>query len=151
MNFFFLIISFNITIFCFSQGEVNNWYFGNHAAISFNSGSPVALTNSAMQTNEGCATLSDASGQLLFYTDGSTVYDRNHQVMPNGTGLMGHESTTQSGTIVPLPGSTNLFYVFTLDQMATPNGYRYSIVDLNLNGGLGAVTSTKNILIYLRF
>lgn len=145
----FLIIFYLIVVYnCLGQGEANNWYFGNHAAISFNSGSPVALTNSAMQTNEGCATLSDASGLLLFYTDGSTVYDRNHQVMPNGTGLMGHESTTQSGTIVPLPGSTNLFYVFTLDQMATPNGFRYSIVDLNLNGGLGAVTSTKNILIY---
>lgn len=41
----------------FAQGEANNWYFGQNAAITFNSGTPVALTNSAMQTYEGCATL----------------------------------------------------------------------------------------------
>jgi len=132
----------------FAQGEANNWYFGQNAAITFNSGTPVALTNSAMQTYEGCATLSDASGQLLFYTDGRTVYNRNHQIMVNGSGLLGHESSTQSGTIVPLPSSTNLFYVFTLDEVAKPNGFRYSIIDLNLDGGLGAVTATKNILVY---
>ena len=132
----------------FAQGEANNWYFGQNAAITFNSGTPVALTNSAMQTYEGCATLSDATGQLLFYTDGRTVYNRNHQVMVNGSGLLGHESSTQSGTIVPLPGSTNLFYVFTLDEVAKPNGFRYSIIDLNLDGGLGAVTTTKNVLVY---
>ncbi|WP_430399835.1 T9SS type B sorting domain-containing protein [Flavobacterium sp.] len=141
----FIMIS---VVASFAQGEANNWYFGQNAAITFNSGTPVALTNSAMQTNEGCATLSDATGQLLFYTDGDTVYNKNHQIMVNGTGLMGHESSTQSGTIIPLPGSNHLFYVFTLDAEASPNGFRYSIIDLNLDGGLGAVTSTKNILVY---
>lgn len=131
----------------FAQGEANNWYFGQNAAITFNSGTPAALINSAMQTVEGCATLSDESGNLLFYTDGRTIYNRNHQVMVNGTGLLGHESSTQSGTIVPLPGVTNLFYVFTLDEMSNVNGFRYSIVDLNLDGGNGAVI-TKNIQIY---
>jgi len=136
------------TLASFAQGEANNWYFGQNAAITFNSGTPVALTNSAMQTYEGCATLSDATGQLLFYTDGRTVYNRNHQVMANGSGLLGHESSTQSGTIVPLPGSNHLFYVFTLDYQSSPNGFRYSILDLNLDGGLGAITETKNVLIY---
>lgn len=131
-----------------AQGEANNWYFGNKAGISFNSGVPVALTDGEMQADEGCATLSDANGQLLFYTNGITVWNRNHQIMPNGTGLLGHQSSTQSGTIVPMPGSTHLFYVFTLDFQSNPNGFRYSIIDLNLDGGLGAVTSTKNVLIY---
>ena len=68
--------------------------------------------------------------------------------MLNGTGLLGHWSSTQAATIVPLPGLTHLFYVFTLDFETNPNGFRYSIVDLDLDGGLGAVTSQKNILIY---
>jgi hypothetical protein len=42
----------------------------------------------AISYQEGCATISNSSGQLLFYTDGITVYNRNHQVMPNGTGLL---------------------------------------------------------------
>ena len=139
---------FFYTLASLAQGEANFWYFGNQAGISFASGSPVALTDGALITGEGCATLSNSAGQLLFYTDGRTVYNRNHQVMPNGTGLLGHDSSTQSGTIVQVPGSTNLFYVFTLDRETQTNGFRYSVIDLSLDGGLGAVTTNKNILIY---
>ncbi|WP_396160697.1 T9SS type B sorting domain-containing protein [Flavobacterium sp.] len=142
------LLFFLYTLASFAQGEANIWYFGNKAGISFNSGAPVPLLDGQMQADEGCATLSDANGNLLFYTNGITVWNRNHQVMPNGTGLMGHQSSTQSGTIVPLPGSNHLFYVFTLDFQSAPNGFRYSIIDLNLNGGLGDVTTTKNVLIY---
>lgn len=134
---------------CSAQGEANIWYFGDHAGLDFNSGSPVALTNGQLNTLEGCASISNSAGQLLFYTDGVTIYNRNHIVMPNGTGLMGHLSTTQSATIVLLPGSTNLYYIFTLDYELHPNGFRYSVVDMNLDGGNGAVVnSQKNILIF---
>lgn len=131
-----------------AQGEANIWYFGQNAGIDFNSGSPVALTNGQLVTDEGCATISNSSGQLLFYTDGITVYNNNHEVMLNGTGLMGHPSSTQSATIIPKPGSTNLYYIFTTDNEHDPNGFRYSIVDMNLDGGNGAVTSDKNVLVY---
>lgn len=133
-----------------SQGEANIWYFGQNAGLDFNSGAPVALTDGQLNTNEGCATISKSSGELLFYTDGRTVYNKNHQSMANGTGLMGHESSSQSATIVPLPGSTHLYYVFTLDIVSGPGGFRYSIVDMNLNGGLGGVVvSSKNTLVYV--
>ena len=75
------LLLFLCTLVSSAQGEANNWYFGQNAGVTFNSGVPIALTDSAMQTLEGCATLSDASGQLLFYTDGMTIYNRNHQVM----------------------------------------------------------------------
>ncbi len=131
----------------FPQGEANIWYFGDKAGLDFNSGSPVALTNGQMTTDEGCAVLSNNLGQLLFYTDGITIYNKNHQVMLNGTGLLGHPSSTQSATIVPKPGSTNLYYVFTQTVNAGPNGLRYSVIDLNLDGGLGGVTSDKNVFV----
>jgi gliding motility-associated-like protein len=137
------------TSFAFSQQEASNWYFGKNAGIKFNTdGSVTALTNGQLNTNEGCASLSNSNGDLLFYTDGITIWNKNHQVMQNGTGLMGHPSSSQSATIVPLPGSSTVYYVFTLDAEAHANGFRYSIVDLSLDGGLGAVTSAKNILIY---
>lgn len=131
----------------FSQGEANIWYFGENAGLDFNSGSPVALANGQIATVEGCATISNASGQLLFYTDGRTVYNKNHLVMINGSGLFGDTSTSQSATIVPKPGSLNIFYIFTLDQQGGSRGLRYSTVDLTLDSGLGAVVD-KNILIY---
>lgn len=132
----------------FSQGEANIWYFGANAGVDFNGPTPVALTNGQINTIEGCAVLSNNLGQLLFYTDGITIYNKNHVAMVNGTGLMGHSSSTHSATIVQKPGSTNLFYVFTLDAFGHQNGFRYSIVDMALDGGNGAVTSEKNVLIY---
>jgi len=131
-----------------AQGEANIWYFGQNAGLDFNSGSPVALTNGQLVTDEGCATISNSSGQLLFYTDGITVYNKNHVVMINGNGLMGHPSSTQSATIIQKPGSNNLYYIFTTDNEHDPNGFRYSIVDINLDGGNGAVTTDKNVLVY---
>jgi len=143
----FIVLLF--TTLAFSQQEASNWYFGKNAGIKFHpDGSVTTLTDGQLNTNEGCASLSNSNGDLLFYTDGVTIWNKNHQVMLNGTGLMGHSSSTQSATIVPKPGSSNLFYVFTLDYEVHPNGFRYSIVDINLDGGLGAVTSDKNVLIY---
>jgi len=136
----------------FSQQQAQQasyWYFGGNAGIKFDtSGNVTALTNGQLNTTEGCATISDTNGNLMFYTDGIKIWNRNHVVMPNGSGLMGNASTSQSAIIVPKPGSPNLFYVFTLDYEVHPNGFRYSIVDMNLNGGLGDVTSNKNVLIY---
>jgi hypothetical protein len=126
------------------QGNI--WYFGSHAGVDFNSGSPIALTNSAMFTTEGCATICDTSGNLLFYTDGVTVYNRFHNIMSNGTGLLGDPSTSQSSLIVAAPGFTNIFYIFTMEAFASGK-FCYSIVDMNLNGGNGAVLN-KNIPIY---
>ena len=148
MKFYFSIITLLFSMICFSQQEANIWYFGNQAGISFASGSPVALTNGQLATSEGCAVLSNTAGNLMMYTDGQTIYNANHQVMTNGGGLFGNWSSSQSATIVPKPGNNNLFYVFTLDSYAGVNGFCYSVVDISLDGGLGAVTSEKNILVY---
>ncbi len=130
-----------------AQKESWNWYFGNNAGVSFSSGSPVALTNGALLTHEGVATISDNSGTLLFYTDGITVYNASHLTMANGTGLEGDPSATQAAIIVQRPLSSTEFYIFTMDDAAGSSGLRYSIVDMTLNAGLGGVTS-KNILVY---
>lgn len=137
------------TTVTFSQQETSVWYFGQKAGIKFHpDGSVTSLIDGQLSTYEGCATLADSNGNLLFYTDGSRVWNKKHQIMQNGTGLMGSWSSTQSATIVPKPGSSNLYYVFTLDYEVNPNGFRYSIVDMSRNGGLGKVTSEKNVLIY---
>jgi gliding motility-associated-like protein len=130
----------------FSQKQTNFWQFGTLAGLDFNSGSPVILSTSALNTAEGSSSISDASGNLLFYTDGITVWDKTNTQMPNGFGLMGDPSTTQSALIVPKPGSSTLFYIFTLADEGKTNGLRYSLLDMTLNGGNGDVT-TKNVLL----
>jgi hypothetical protein len=141
---FSLLLLFSIS--SYAQHEADKWYFGVLAGLDFFNGPPVPIYGGALNTNEGCATISDNNGNLLFYTDGVTVWNRTHQVMPNGTGLMGGLSSTQSSICVPLPGSTTLYYLFTVDEIGGPNGFRYSIVDMTLDGGNGDVdVNNKNI------
>ena len=145
-----LLLIFLFSIFCLSvraQKEGNNWYFGNNAGLTFNTSPPTALTNGALNTLEGSATISDCSGSLLFYTDGVTIWDKTHNPMPNGTGLLGHPSSTQSGIMVPQPDNDSIYYVFTLEaQEQASHRLHYSIVNMNLLGGLGNVT-VKNVLL----
>jgi len=144
-NFYLFIILFSLNFF--AQKEANIWYFGDKAGIDFNSGSPVALLDGALNTLEGCASISDSNGNLQFYTDGSTIWTKDHSVMSNGTGLNGNFSSTQSAIIIPKPDASDIYYVFTVDFQGEPNGLQYSEIDMTLNSGLGAVTSTKNVLL----
>ncbi len=144
---FFIITALNIE--ASAQYEAAHWFFGSHAGLDFTSGAPVAEPGSQINTEEGCSSISNACGDLLLYTDGVTVWDANHQVMQNGTGLLGDPSSTQSGIVVPKPDDHNIYYIFTVDAAfgsPSDNGMRYSVVDMRLNGGLGGVVAgQKNI------
>jgi len=142
-----LIIFLLISNFLISQNELNQWRFGRNCGLDFNSGSPIPVTGSAMNTMEGVSSIADASGNLLFYTDGVNVWNRNNLIMPNGTGLLGHASSSQSSVIVQRPLSTRYYYIFTVSFQNANNGVRYSIVDMNANGGLGDII-TKNVLLH---
>jgi gliding motility-associated-like protein len=154
-----LLVSF---LFCaailYSQKQNNQWRFGGAGAIDFNNVPPSFVTGCQIATGEGSASVADrVTGALLFYTDGVTVWNANNQIMPNGTGLLGGVapapntdslSSTTAAVIVPKPGSTNLFYIVTIDQQSSNNGVRYSVLDMTLNGGVGdVVAGQKNIFL----
>ena len=148
-----LIICFIASYNAFSQKEASNWYFGNNAGIRFNPNGTISeLTDGQLSTDEGCTTISDANGNLLFYTDGITVWDRLHRPMPNangltGNGLFGDPSSSQSAIVIPKPKDPNIYYIFTVDTSLNGDpdrGFNYSEVDMRLNGAFGDVTS-KNI------
>jgi len=129
----------------FSQREAANWYFGENAGLNFNTGAPEVLLDGRINTIEGCETFSDSDGNLLFYTDGKTVWNSKHRIMPNGEGLKGSLSTSQAALVVPYPGQ-NLYYIFTPDDALTQrngitggNGFNFSVVDMSLNNGLGDI------------
>ncbi len=137
-----LLTLFNLFLVCFSlfgQGENNVWYFGHNCGLDFNPGSPVAITSSPMDQWEGVATASDAIGNVLFYTDGITVWNAFNIPMPNGNNLKGHYSSTHSATVVPKPGSNTEYYIFTCPILGN-DSMRYSVVDMSLAGGMGDVT-----------
>jgi gliding motility-associated-like protein len=131
--------------------QSNIWYFGEYCGINFNNNPPTALLDGQINTYEGCAVISDQHGDLRFYTDGRTVYNRLHGVMPNGTGLLGGGSSTSSAIVIPMPGSDHLFYVFTAEEInpTLNTRYAYSVIDINLDGGLGdVIVAQKNIILY---
>lgn len=132
-----------------AQKEATFWYFGKNAGLDFTTSQPQALSNATMDTPEGCATISDKDGNLLFYTNGVSVWNKQHQLMANGQGLFGHPSSTQAALIVPAPGSGTLYYIFTTDAQENnyANGCRYSLVDMSRNNGNGEVISKNTLLL----
>lgn len=129
---FFLITCFWLQS---TLGQFNdNWYFGNGSGLKFTNQN-TAVIEGPLYTNEGCASVSDHDGNLLFYTNGIEVFDAKGNIMPGGNSLGGHKSATQSALIVPFPTDPLRYYVFTLTEKGGYNGLRYSIVDLSKRRG----------------
>ena len=126
--------------------EHNIWHFGSYAGLDFNQGAPVAIAGGKTLTSEGTASIADGNGNLLFYTDGIRVWNKNHQIMANGSGLKGHSSSTQSALIIPKPGSDTVYYLFTTTAAAGPDGLCYSVVDMESAAGLGSVIEKNTLL-----
>jgi gliding motility-associated-like protein len=135
----------------YSQPQLNNWFFAIGNGINFSSGSPVNIPGGGkIERTEGSSTISDKKGNLLFYTDGYQAWDRKHDDMPNGMFLFGgYSSSTQSSLIVPKTTDEKQYYIFTADEEAGQYGLRYSIVDMTLNNGYGAIT-TKGVPLIAR-
>ncbi len=155
-------------LFCFcglfvqAQKEGNVWHFGQGAAVDFNSGTAQVSTPSSMYTFEGSASIADANGQLLFYSNGGGrdpiigesagfIWNRNHEVMYDMSFTEGGGfSSAQSAVIIPRPGVPNHYYLFTMEEIefdiggSVPGqplgrGLSYFEIDMTLNGGLGGV------------
>jgi Secretion system C-terminal sorting domain len=148
------VLSFFISTVSFAQLENSNWCFRENAEINFNGASP-SVSQSAMGGGYGgysCASVSNSAGQLLFYTDGFRVWNRNHTVMPNGNNIGGFfwaSSGHQATVIVPKPNSNRFYYVFTVNYWSANNnngnsGFHYSVIDMAANGGNGDVVPGQN-------
>ncbi len=149
--------------------QANNWHFGDKLSVSFATGTPVLNPPSEMEAIEGIVSMSDADGQLLFYTNGGgrpfdegqplelrqspgIIWNRNHEVMYDMRGEEGGGfSARQSSIAMPDPaGEAGIYYLFTMEEsefdiggsvpgQPVGRGLSYFIIDMNLNGGLGGV------------
>jgi gliding motility-associated-like protein len=149
-----------------AQKQASIWHFGVNCALDFSSGTPVNIQGGQMQTFEGAAAYCDSQGNFLFYTNGGgrepafsgqnggTVWDKTNAVMYDMQGTQGGGfSSAQSAVIFEAPGKNKIYYLFTMDELeytvgssASTNeaqplgrGLRYFTIDMNLNGGKGAV------------
>ena len=142
MRIFFSVVLFLIVSSTYGQKEANYWYFGHKAGLDFSTTPPTAISGE-LDTFEGCSTIADKNGNLLFYSDGTSVWSNNHQLMKYTNGalannLLGNPSSTQSALVVPKPEDANIYYLFTVGTNAT-RGLNLYTIDISKNGGLGEI------------
>ncbi len=131
------------------NAQSKQWYFGYDAGLDFRTGTATATIGS-MTSIDGCAAISDDNGNILFYTNGLKLWDKSHNVTPNGDNLLGAASSCQAAIFVPYPGDATKLILATTDMIENngANGMRYNIIDLTLNSGKGDIVSgMKNLLI----
>lgn len=173
MKKFFAIIlscSFIYTYSSYCQGITNIWQLGYNSGVlpkcylDFTSGSPVSNTfNRPMNFRAACTSICNDGGNLLFYTNGVYIANALHDTMMNGSNLSPSPFTTswisdglpifQGVLALPWPDSTHKYMIFHETLKFDTNGnYRpeqllYSVVDMNLNVGLGGVMQKNTILV----
>ncbi|WP_196888526.1 gliding motility-associated C-terminal domain-containing protein [Aureivirga sp. CE67] len=149
------LLYFIFTVSVFAQKESSIWFFGENAGLDFNTNPPTPIVGE-METLEGCTSICTPEGDLLFYSDGIDVWNKNHESMfpidtPIEDKLGGENSSTSSGMVVPYPNDDTKYFIFTVhtddtDFEEISTGLKYSTIDMTLNAGLGGVVeSEKNI------
>lgn len=118
------------------------WAMGREAGLDFSTAVPTPITTGLASGNEGCASVCDSNGNLLFYTNGTDVWDASGARMPNGTNINGATnntiSTTQGALIVPDPGNDQRYYLFSLTSVSDCKLF-CNVVDMRLNNTLGDI------------
>jgi gliding motility-associated-like protein len=121
--------------------------------LDFRDGSPVELPPVGISSNEASIVVCNADGDLLFYSEGRSVYNKNHTIMnPGSQRLWGNNSSTQIMAL-PVPGEPALYYLFyNTSEHGDFWGFNddttslyYAVIDMRMNGGLGGVAQ-RNLL-----
>jgi len=156
----YCLISLTICLHCATRcnGQANNyWYFPIKNAIKFDNYPPTIINNSQLvlgnwNGGEGCGTMTDNNGNLLYYNNGDSVWNRNNVAMPNGFDLCTAATSGYSSLSIPFVNDTNRYYIFqSAGYFATavpPNFYNLNVVNMSLNGGLGDVEIKNDVLYY---
>jgi hypothetical protein len=154
MKFAFLV-SFLFTCFgSHAQNQGNIWCFGDSAGINFNTLSNPQPFSSSLRTRGSCCSIADTSGNLLFYANtragviGNTtiVWNSNNQIMQGGDSIVG-QGWYYELIVIPNPSDNKTYYLFSIGVTNSGDeGLYYSVIDMNQNGGLGAVIQ-KNVML----
>ena len=117
--------------------------------MKFNKATPASVNDGKMKAPAGCSSFSDNDGNLLFYTNGKTVWNKNHQIMENGDNLSGDIDHTQSTIIIPKPNNDDTFFIFTTRKKKSDkfiDGLYFNEIKINNNFPLGKITQKNRRL-----
>ena len=155
----------------FGQGIDNLWLMGYDCChppyfhpmnLDFSTGSLVIDTvQRNMNFRETNGEICDKNGNLLFYSNGFYIANAMNDTMMNGSGINPCYFTTlysdgltipQANLIIPFPDDSMKYYLFHESSDDYVNTYSafylyYSIIDMSLDNGLGAVVQKNTILL----
>ncbi|MBL0050904.1 MAG: hypothetical protein IPP29_04930 [Bacteroidetes bacterium] len=149
-----ILILFNANLIAQNQNSI--WIFGDSAGIDFSNIQNPLPISSAMDGRGSCTAIADSNGNLILYSavlgylntaDWNTrIFNTQHQIIQGCTSISGGSWYNELATI-PRPNYSSQFYVFSVGLNKPNNqGCYYTLVDMSLNGGLGAVVA-QNIKI----
>ena len=167
-TFLSLLINVLLPLVALTQGMNSHWLLGNDTGwpnlgrIVFDNSSYQLLTEQRKMTFKGTqATISDQSGNFLMSSNGVWIANANNDTMMNGSGLnpswdvIAYPNgllTTYGNILLPFPGDSSKYALihqarFTSDPNSLFGGIHYSKIDINMDGGLGAVILKNDTLI----
>ena len=170
------LLYFSFCLPCLLCSQVNHdyvWPIGHGPITPWNSSvfggtlmdfksSPPELTLNDFITDYPFASISDKDGNLVAFTDGCRIANRNKELMLNGDSLNPGKvynvycnlpyfyPIIQPCIFLPKPGSDSLYYLFHLrsdDKYRNPMNLLYSEIDASGDNGNGAVIS-KNKAVF---
>jgi hypothetical protein len=106
-------------------------------------------------TSEIAATIADSIGELMYYTNGISIYDQNYDPLPGGDSFFSDLdmlSSNEGAVFFPYPENEDLTILLYLTELQDPGLYpadlitsrstlSYVLIDNRLNGGLGDIIS----------
>jgi hypothetical protein len=146
--FFILLLSY---CHVFGQWHDNIWASGNknrNVKLNFEENTPqLTLKNFNCGLNNSNLIFSDSTGNLLFYSNGLQVFNKNSTIMENGNSLaddylthnFNYEDTgypfVKGMTAIYKPGSHNEIYIIYQNFFDGINPMKvvYSVVDISFN------------------
>ena len=138
-----ILMCMPLFMYCQDYNRANIWYFGVEAGVDFNSGQATAIYNGQVAYGgiwRGPSVMCDTNGDLLFYTQGNRIWDRNHNFIDPTFLPVSYDIVS-----FPIPGSNEKYYVFAAPGFNPPHSFGktyYAIIDMELNAGLGGVSDT---------
>jgi gliding motility-associated-like protein len=143
---FILLLSLFFSKGLNAQNEANTWYFNNFCGLDFSSGIPEVLYDGPTKIGRSTATISDSLGNYLFCYEWGSIFT-NNGLMQNGTDMP--SPGTSGSAIVKWPGHPEKYFLFVSEysDLSYDGEFQYSIIDMQLNNGWGAVTE-KNIIVH---
>ncbi len=119
--------TFNVVIYNETDQNSSIWYFGNSAGINFMNNEAIS-SDGKINAPEGVALTGDPNADVLFATDGESVwYGNDLAPAANGTNIGGSPGVTQNSLFVDFPSDESLFYLFTINNSGQLS---YSLLDL---------------------